>query len=1010
MGLILFFVTVAVGVSFLKSREAIQRISELESKIRQLKDELRNIQLRQNSQLQADQKNSEPVPPPQSQTPSELRIPAVDSLPGNGLEEPPNWEETPVAAGPYRMPLETVPQRKPPANISPIEETHTPASCVDWEKFTGVRLFAWLGGFALFLGAAFFVKYSIEHDLISPMLRIVMGFVLGTGVIGGGLWLRPRGYSYTVDALAAAGIAILYANIFAATNHYHFIGTNAAFVLMAMVTTTAFLLSLRLDSKYVAILGMLGGFLTPPMLSTGVDRPLELFGYIAMLDIGLAATALRRRWGFLVALSAVATLRMEIGWVSTFFVVDKAPIAVAIFIFFSILFLAALRLAERMGSEDPWVRGAAIGMPMVSMSFTVYLISFSALAARPGLVLSYLFVPDACMVYLAWQRADFRRLISVSGGIAFAVLLLWTSRRLTAELLPWGLTYYLVFGAFHSLLPFAFRKKYPDEPPSLFGNLYPVLMLLLTLIPMVNVSPVPFILWPFFLALVLLALLVVLLTSIVWIGIVVVGLTFWATWICLDKISEPYQLAGLLWVVAGFAFVFFAAGLYLHRRFSRRESGSATKPEAADKFASYQQGEMRSFNTINIFSSASGLLPFMLLSAAADRLVLQNPSEIFRLGVLLTALLYAVVRYQASDGAAIAALVGTLLLQYGWHLKHVDPAQPLLPMGWYAGFLLLHLAFPFVFRRWLDTRWIPWAVSAMAGPAYFYLLYKPFLSMFGETCIGILPAALGFIYLTCLYRLAVVFPPSSPARNTGLAFFGGVTLFFVSLIFPLQFNKEWITIGWAVEGMALMWLLRRIPHEGLKIWGAALLVIAFVRLAVNPALFEYHARADLPVWNWYLYAYGTVAACLLAAARLLASPPRNNLVMGYSAPPIFCLLAAILGFLLLNIEIADYFSAGVALTFQFSGNLARDVSYSIGWSLYGFGILLIGFQTNNRGARYGSLLLLCATILKVFFHDLWQLGQLYRVASFIGLAVILILASFLYQRFMSKQSSEKKLR
>ena len=50
--------------------------------------------------------------------------------------------------------------------------------------------------------------------------------------------------------------------------------------------------------------------------------------------------------------------------------------------------------------------------------------------------------------------------------------------------------------------------------------------------------------------------------------------------------------------------------------------------------------------------------------------------------------------------------------------------------------------------------------------------------------------------------------------------------------------------------------------------------------------------------------------------------------------------------------------------------------------------------------RWASLILLVITALKIFLKDLWFLGQLYRVASFVGLALVLIMVSFLYQRFL----------
>src|SRR5437764_35310 len=54
---------------------------------------------------------------------------------------------------------------------------------INWEEFMGAKLFAWIGGLALFLGVAFFVKYSFEHNLIPPEVRVAIGFALGIGLL-----------------------------------------------------------------------------------------------------------------------------------------------------------------------------------------------------------------------------------------------------------------------------------------------------------------------------------------------------------------------------------------------------------------------------------------------------------------------------------------------------------------------------------------------------------------------------------------------------------------------------------------------------------------------------------------------------------------------------------------------------------------------------------------------------------------------------------------------------------
>ena len=84
-------------------------------------------------------------------------------------------------------------------------------------------------------------------------------------------------------------------------------------------------------------------------------------------------------------------------------------------------------------------------------------------------------------------------------------------------------------------------------------------------------------------------------------------------------------------------------------------------------------------------------------------------------------------------------------------------------------------------------------------------------------------------------------------KRPEVAFWGGVTLFFISLILPLQFDKEWLTIGWALEGVALLCFFKHMPHPGLKKWALGLLIVAFVRLALNPSVLDYHSGGGIPL-------------------------------------------------------------------------------------------------------------------------------------------------------------------
>jgi uncharacterized membrane protein len=64
-------------------------------------------------------------------------------------------------------------------------------------------------------------------------------------------------------------------------------------------------------------------------------------------------------------------------------------------------------------------------------------------------------------------------------------------------------------------------------------------------------------------------------------------------------------------------------------------------------------------------------------------------------------------------------------------------------------------------------------------------------------------------------------------------------------------------------------------------------------------------------------------------------------------------------------------------------------------------LLIFGFARRLTATRYAAIALLGVTVLKLFLHDLARLEQLYRIGALVGVAVIAIVASFLYQRFMA---------
>ena len=880
---------------------------------------------------------------------------------------------------------------------------------INWEQFMGAKLFAWIGGFALFLGVAFFVKYSFDHNLISPELRVAIGFVVGASLVIGGLLLKRKENAVTAQTLCATGILVLYAVTFACRAYYHLavFGLIPTFLLMTLITAIAFLLAVRLNAMVVAVLGIAGGFLTPVLLSTGEDYPLGLFVYIALLDVGLLSVAQRQRWNALPILGALGTALMQLAWITTFFTAEKyfagnkVLVVMAVFAGFQGLFLAAAVWAKRTGKTNRELLACALGLAGAAILSAFYLLSFPTIAHRPVVLFSYVFLVDLGVLALALLESRLTSANGVAGLAAFILLAAWTNSYLTTRYLYVALTFYFVFALFHSATPLVLQRVRKIYVPW-WNQAFPALSLLLMLMPIFQITELSLAVWPFVLIVDLLAFGLAMATGrlLPILAMLVLSLIAIGGWL----LRIPSELTGLptaLFILAGFATFFLLAAGWAGRRFGTTETGP---PKLFGNITDPRNLSVQ-------LPALSAAMPFLLLIMVTVRLPLVNPSAVFCLALLLVILLLAMSERLSLDLLPAVGLVCVLALEHAWHFEHFNPSNPsraATPLIWYLGFYAVFTVFPFIFHRKFAGKTAPWIAAALAGPLNFYLVYDLVRNAYPSRIPGLVPLAFALPSLLGLVVLLKRTPLTSPARNAQLALFGGAALFFVTLIFPIQFDRQWITVGWALEGAALCWLFRRVPHPGLRLTGVVLLVIVFARLALNPAVLSYHARAAFPILNWYLYTYGIATVCLFAAGRLLA-PPRH-LVLGSNVRPLLYTLGTVLAFLLVNIEIADYFSTSgtVALTFQFSGNFGRDMSYSIAWALFALLMLIVGIRKRTAPVRYASLALLGVTVLKLFFHDLSQLDQLYRISALVAVAIIAMVASFLYQRFLGAAEKSKE--
>lgn len=931
---------------------------------------------------------AEPPPvPPVAKPPPEI---ATQPPPVPVASKPP---PPPIMVASTPPPVPRAASREPGVS-APAGESHA----FNWEVLLGTKFLAWFGGAAAFLALAFFLKYSFEHGWISHAVQAAMGFLFGAGLVVGGLFAVRKNYDITGHTLCACGIVSLYSVTFACRAYYHFsfFGVVPTFALMSLITVAAFALAVRLDGKWVAILGLLGGFATPALLSTGVDNPPGLFGYIALLNTGLYAVALHRRWNFLVPLGALGTALMQIGWALTFFNDGKTLTAMIVCLVFDVLFLAGYFVARRMGREGAMHARSAAALVAVSFGFGLWFATGATAAKEPWLFLGFVFLADACALAVAAldrRAADSKWLPAAAGIAVFLIFAVWTSAVLnpSAGLLPWALAGYFLFAVLHTAFPLLLERARPETGRAAVQFFAP-LALLLVIIPIIGDSHVPWLVWPAILLIDFIAIACAALTRSVVsvIASLVLTLAGAAAWIFNIPAAMTHAPVSLLLVTGGFAVLFFASALWLGRR-----CGDAV--ESPDGFSL-------------VLPALSSLLPFVLIVMMETRLTLSDPTPVFGLGLLLTVLTLGLAKILKNEWLPACALAGVAAMCWVW-LQDMRAPGEFVPtgayvgLGWFIGFYAIFTVFPFVFRRdFLKTRGA-WITAAASGVLFFPLVYSMIKTWWPNDFMGLVPAAFALPALASLAAVLRLDPPEHPRRMGRIALFGGTALLFITLIFPIQFSRQWITIAWALEGAALLWLYTRVPHRGLPWAGAALLAVVFARLALNPAVLSYQATGSTPVLNWFLYTYGIAAACMFAGAAFLKNA-RGHMLLAPLQKTLPA-LGAILAFLLLNIEIADFFTppGSRMVTLEFSGNFARDMTYTIAWSLFALALLVAGIWKRQSAARYASLALLGVVALKLLLHDLSNLGTLYRVAALFGVAVIMILSSFLYQKYLSPRGA-----
>ncbi len=354
-------------------------------------------------------------------------------------------------------------------------------------------------------GIGFFLKYSIENNLIGPYGRIAVSITVGLTMIAAGIRLAGKKYHIIAQGLLGGGVATLYLSIFASYKIYKLIpDAKISFALMILITVATAIIAIRLNSMLVAIFGIIGGFCTPVMLSTGTADFPGLFSYMLILGIGVLAMAKYKDWKMLNALSFTFTYGLYLASLDKFYKHDDFTVAITFVSLFFLLFSAIPLLYNILHKE----KSNALTLLGMFLNATFFFSTCFCLisdqvdrkwVAAASLSLAVFYIIQI-LVFMNRKIDDRKLLILLTGFASFfitvtiplllsnewitaawsiqAVIFLWISSKMKSPFMR-ILSYAVYFLAFAHLLMFDFQKNfifvknldYPNEMLTRFMTL-----------------------------------------------------------------------------------------------------------------------------------------------------------------------------------------------------------------------------------------------------------------------------------------------------------------------------------------------------------------------------------------------------------------------------------------------------------------------------------------------------------------------------------------------------------
>jgi len=225
-------------------------------------------------------------------------------------------KQTPETPTPEPSPTQGIPEPLKESKKAPdsVPQQKSYRDIIDSEFRFGQKWLLIIGIVTVIFGVAFFLKYSFDRGWIGPAGRVSLAYLWGLVFLMAGHFTRKKQLPWFGLSIYGGGIAILYFATYAAFQIYHLFPQGFSFAIMVLITVLACATAMAFETQALAIMGLMGGFLTPILMSTGQDNYVVLFTYMAILNVGILVISFRKHWAILQGLGFLVTYLIYTLW------------------------------------------------------------------------------------------------------------------------------------------------------------------------------------------------------------------------------------------------------------------------------------------------------------------------------------------------------------------------------------------------------------------------------------------------------------------------------------------------------------------------------------------------------------------------------------------------------------------------------------------------------------------------------------------------------------------------